>query len=330
MVPGDPSAETVLVTGATGFTGRHLLARLQREHAIVRALVRRPDSMLGDVEVAIGDVRDPRPCVAAVRGIHTVYHLAASYREAGFSAADHHAVNYLGTVNLFEAARDAGVRRFVFCSTVGVHGHVPGPPANEEAPFRPADPYQESKCRAEEYLRARMAEGGTEIVIFRPSGIYGPGDLRLLKFFRLIAKGRFFMIGGGHVRYHLTYIDDLVEGIVTCGRAPQAAGETFILAGPEAPTLDEWARVVAEVLGVSPPRWHLPVWPFLVLATLSEWGCRPLGLKPPIYRRRMDFFTKNRAFSIEKARRLLGYAPRVGIREGTTRTARWYREHGLL
>lgn len=320
----------VLVTGAAGFTGGHLLRRLHEQGIPVRAFVRRPPSppWSGDVDISIGDVRDRDACARAVRGIDTVYHLAASYRDVGLRAADHHAVNLQGTVNLLEAARDAGVRRFVFCSTVGVHGEIRDGPADEEAPFAPTDPYQESKCAAERYLRAHAED--LEVVIFRPSGIYGPGDTRLLKFFRLIARGRFFMIGRGTVRYHLTYIDDLVSGILLCGSLPQAAGETFILAGPEAPTLNEWARVVADALGVAPPRIHLPAWPFLAVATVAELVCPPVGITPPIVRRRMDFFTKNREFSIAKARRVLGFEPSVGVREGMGITARWYAAEGLL
>ena len=320
-----------LVTGATGFTGGHLLRRLVGEGGSVRAFVRRPEALHpGAADIAVGDVRDARACNDAARGVDTVYHLAASYREAGIGAAAHSAINLQGTVNLFSAAHTAGVRRFVFCSTVGVHGEIRGRAADEDAPFAPADPYQASKCEAEKYLRAQEPASAMEIVIVRPSGIYGPGDMRLLKFFRLIARGRSLMIGTGLPRYHLTHIDDLVEGILKCGRLSAAAGETFILAGPEAPTLNEWAAVVAEVLGASPPRVHIPVWPFLAAASVVERVCLPLGLTPPIFRRRMDFFTKNREFSIEKARRVLGFEPRIGVREGMAMTAQWYRSHGLV
>ena len=138
------------------------------------------------------------------------------------------------------------------------------------------------------------------------------------------------MIGSGKVKYHLTYITDLVDGIILCGMSPAAAGEVFILGGPEAPTLNEWSRIIADVLQVSAPRWHLPVGPFMAAAIVAETILPPLGITPPIFRRRMDFFTKNRAFDIAKARKAIGFSPVVGVREGMRRTAEWYVENNLI
>lgn len=285
------------------------------------------DQSLG-TKVIAGDLRDKEACRRATEGVDIVYHIAAAYRESSLSRIQCFDINCTGTQQLYEAAVSAGVQRFVHCSTVGVHGEIEGDAADEEAPYAPGDAYQESKVAAERFLLEQRDK--TDLVILRPTGIYGPGDLRLLKFVRLIAKGRFFMIGDGSPRYHLTYIDDLVDGIVRCGEAKEAAGQVFILGGPEAPTLNEWARIVADTLGVSPPRLHLPVGPFLVAATLAEAVLPPLGITPPIFRRRMDFFTKNRAFSIEKARQVLNYSPKVGVREGMKLTTAWYRDAKLL
>ncbi len=320
---------TSLVTGATGFTGSHLVQRLVSSGENVRLLVRRePGERFAHLESVIGDLRDVHACREATEGVHTVYHIAAAYRDPSLKEKDYAAVNYHGSINLFQAAAANRVRRFVHCSTVGVHGEIIGPPADEEAPFSPGDLYQESKVATEKFLAQHGSD--MEIVVFRPTGIYGPGDLRLLKFIRLIAKGRSFLIGDGTPRYHLTYIDDLVDGIVLCGKRSEAIGQVFILGGPSAPTLNEWAHIVAELLGVSPPRLHLPVWPFMAAAAMAEAVFPPLGLKPPIFRRRMDFFTKNRAFSIQKARQLLGYAPSVDVREGMEWTIAWYRQAELI
>lgn len=269
-------------------------------------------------------------CIRATEGISVVYHIAAAYRDASLSPEDYGAINHQGSVNLFDAAAENGVSRFIHCSTVGVHGEIHGPPAAETAPFHPDDAYQESKVAAEHELSLRSADTDMDLVIFRPTGIYGPGDLRLLKFIRMIAKGRFFMIGDGMPRYHLTYIDDLIDGIILCGTRAEAANETFIIGGPEAPTLNQWAHIVAEELGVSKPGLHLPVSPFMVAARCMETICRPLGITPPIHTRRMDFFTKNRAFDIRKARDVIGYDPRIHVREGMRRTILWYRQHGYI
>jgi nucleoside-diphosphate-sugar epimerase len=168
------------------------------------------------------------------------------------------------------------------------------------------------------------------VVIVRPTGIYGPGDRRLLKLFRGVARRRFVMLGPGRIFYHLTYIDDLVEGFRLCGEAAQAPGRTYILAGPEVTTLNELVATIAEEAHVEPPRLHLPVWPVWLLGAFTEAACAPFGIEPPLYRRRVDFFTKSRAFDISRARQEVGYAPRVGIREGVRRTLAWYSKEGWL
>jgi nucleoside-diphosphate-sugar epimerase len=111
-----------------------------------------------------------------------------------------------------------------------------------------------------------------------------------------------------------------------CGTVPAAAGRTYILAGPRYTTLEELVGLVAKDLGVKPPRLHWPVWPFWAAGLLCEMVCVPLRIEPPLYRRRVDFYTKSRAFDITRARQELGYDPKVGLRDGIARTLAWYRE----
>ena len=267
----------------------------------------------------------------AAEGVEVVYHIAATYREAGQpDSAYSRRSTSTGTRHVLEAAKAAGARRVVHCSTGGVHGHIAHPPATEDAPFNPGDVYQETKLEAETLAREFGEREGFEVVVARPIGIYGPGDTRFLKMFRGIARGRFPMLGSGEVFYHLTYIDDLVEGFRLCGETPAAAGRTYILAGPRYTTLNELIALVAEELGVTPPRLHLPVWPFWLAGLLCEMVCVPLRIEPPLYRRRVDFYTKSRAFDTTRARTELGFAPKVDLEEGIRRTAAWYREQGLL
>lgn len=328
----------VLVTGATGFTGGHLARSLSLRGHEVTALVRpagasgRAASALqgAGVRLALGDLTNAESVARACEGAQVVYHIAATYREAGLPDSVYRAVNVGGTKHVLEGARRTGAERVVHCSTGGVHGHIQQPPANEDAPFAPGDVYQETKLEAELLAREFGAAGAPEVVVFRPIGIYGPGDLRFLKLFRGVARGRFPMLGSGDVFYHLTYIDDLVEGIRLCGETRQAAGRTYILAGPRYTTLNELVAIVAEEFGVPPPRWRLPAWPFWMAGALCEAVCVPLRVAPPIYRRRVDFYTKSRAFETTLARRELGFAPRVDVPEGVHRTADWYRAEGLV
>lgn len=328
----------VLVTGATGFTGGHLAATLAARGDHVRALVRpasrarfdRSPLPAAGVKAVEGDLTDSVSVARAVEGAEVVYHIAATYREARLSDAAYARTNVDGTRHVLEAARAAGVGRVVHCSTGGVHGHIARPPANEDAPFNPGDVYQRSKLEAEQLARDFGRTHGLDVVVVRPIGIYGPGDRRFLKMFRGLARGRFPLIGSGRVLYHLTYIDDLVEGFRLCGATPAAAGRTYLLAGPRFTTLEELLGFVARELRVSPPRWHLPLWPFRVAAVLAEYLCVPFGIEPPIYRRRLDFYTKSRAFDTTRARTELGFAPKVDLEEGIRRTADWYRSENLL
>jgi dihydroflavonol-4-reductase len=323
----------ILVTGATGFAGSHLTRALVAE-AAVRALVRSRERAAGrlpaEVELVEGDITDRESVDRAVRGCQIVYHLAAAYREAGLPRRRYREVHVTGTEYLLDAALRAGVQRFVHCSTVGVHGHVADPPADETWPHRPGDIYQATKSEGERLALAFGARYGLPVAVARPTAIYGPGDLRLLKLFRLIARRRFVMLGSGEVYYHMVYVDDLVAGFRLLAERPEAVGEVFILGGAEYRTLNELVRLIADTLGVPPPRWRLPVWPVRWVATLCEGLAVPLGVEPPLYRRRVDFFVKSRAFSIDKARRRLGYEPTVNLRTGLRRTADWYRTHGYL
>jgi len=164
----------------------------------------------------------------------------------------------------------------------------------------------------------------------RPAGIYGPGDRRFLKLFRTVARRTFRMIGSGDTLYHMTYVDDLVNGILLAGQVPGAVGEVFTIAGPQYTTLRELVDHLADALGVPHPRGRIPYAPVHALAVACEKVSRGLGVSAPIYPRRVEFFAKDRAFDISKARRLLGYEPEVDLPEGLARTAAWYRANGLL
>ncbi len=328
----------VLVTGATGFTGGHLAVTLAARGDEVRALVR-PKSRArfeastlprkGVIAVE-GDLLDAGAVQRAANGVDVVYHIAATYREAGQRDSAYRAINVDGTRNVLDAAKAGGARRLVHCSTGGVHGHIANPPANEDAPFNPGDVYQETKLEAEQAAREFGNRTGFDVVVARPIGIYGPGDTRFLRMFRGLARRRFPMIGSGQVFYHLTFIDDLVEGFRLCGTIPAAKGRTYLLAGPRYTTLEQLVALVAKELSVPPPRMHWPVWPFWTAGLLCEMACVPLGIEPPIFRRRVDFYTKSRAFDTTRARTELGFAPRVDLEDGIKVTADWYRREGLL
>jgi nucleoside-diphosphate-sugar epimerase len=277
-----------------------------------------------------GDLRDDEAVRHLMDGADAVLHVAAVYRTAGHPDAYYREINVGGTERLLEAAARAGVRRFVHTSTVGVHGHVTNPPADESAPIAPGDIYQATKAEGEALALRFHRERGLPVAVVRPGAIYGPGETRLLKLFRAIARGRYAVVGSGRTFYHPVYIDDLVDGFLLALDRPEAVGEAFLVCGPRYVTQDDLAALIARHTGGRVLPFHVPAAPLQWAGDLVEAISVPLGLEPPLHRRRVDFWTKSRAFSNEKARRRLGYAPKVDLEEGIARTAASYREAGWL
>ncbi len=323
----------VLVTGASGFTGSNPCRRLVRDGervvAFVRASSRTDELQRLGVECRVVDLGDSNAVRANVSDISTVYHLAAAYRVEHADMGEFRRVNVAATGHLLDAAWAAGVRRFVHCSTVGVQGQIDDPPATEEYRTEPGDHYQWTKLEGETLARG-YRDRGLPVTIVRPVGIYGPGDTRFLKLFRAIDRRHFVMIGSGETLYHLTYIDDLVEGFALAARKPEAVGEVFTIAGRRYTTLNELVSMIADVLQKPRPKLSVPLAPVLAASVLCERICRAVGISPALYPRRVEFFCKDRAFDISKARRLLGYEPVVELEDGLLRTAEWYKAHGMM
>ena len=323
----------ILITGATGFTGGRLAERLRKDGAHVLAWVR-PSSNTeqlenSGVEIATVDITDRDAVRRHFNDIDTVYHIAAAYRSEHVDRDEFQHVNVHATEHLLNAAGDKGISRFVHCSTVGVQGEIKEPPADEAYRVSPGDHYQESKLDGELVAR-RFMRSGVPVSVVRPVGIYGPGDTRFLKLFRPIARGHFVMIGSGDVLYHMTYIDDLVDGFLLAGTKQEAIGEIFTIAGPEYTTIEELVNAIAAIQDVPPPRFRVPFKPVFWASVVCDRVCRLIGVSPPLYPRRVEFFELDRAFNIAKAQRLLGYQPKVYLDDGLARTAAWYREQGLL
>lgn len=324
----------VALTGASGYTGARLLTALLARGDSVRALVRArsvtPALRESGAQLVEGELGDVRAAARLVEGCDALLHVAAVYRTAGHPESYYRDINVGGTERLLEAAAQAGLRRFVHTSTVGVHGHVTHPPADEQAPIAPGDIYQTTKAEAEALALDFGARHGLPVAVVRPGAIYGPGETRLLKLFRSIARGRYALVGSGRSFYHPVFIDDLVAGFLLALDHPAAPGQAFIIAGERYVSQRELATLIAQATGGSVLPVRIPAWPLQLAGDLVEAVCVPLGIEPPLHRRRVDFWTKSRAFSIDKARRVLGYAPRTSLDAGLALTAAWYRAAGWL
>ena len=320
------------VTGATGFTGRALARRLVAMGYRVRSMTRRHLTQAereSGIEWIEGALTDFDQFDALLKDARYCLHIAAMYRTEG-TRNEFLRANRDSTEALLAASRRAGVERFIYCSSIGVHGHVAQTPADENAPFDPRDPYQESKLLAEDVCREEMTRPGMDIVIVRPCAIYGPGDTRMLKMFRMLQRRRFLFIGSHQPNFHPVYIDDLVEGLILAMTHTDAPSGTFILGDRAFLPLRDYVATAADVLGVPAPKATVPYALVHMAARLCEAVCAPLSVQPPLHRRRLTFFKHNRAFSIARAEKVLGFSPAVGLEEGFRRTVAWYREQGML
>lgn len=326
--------KNVFVTGGTGFTGGYLSRELINRGYSVTALVRKGKNCKALKELGIktveGDLSKPGTLNGILRGVDTVFNIAALYRQEGVSKELFFKVNRDGTKALLEESVKSKVKRFVHCSTVGVQGEIANPPAKEDAPYNPGDHYQVSKLEGEKVALEYFREGKIDGVVVRPVGIYGPEDTRFLKLFKHINRGNFRMIGKGKALYHLTFVTDIVNGIILAGEKNKINGEIFTIGGNEYLPLDELVSIIAKILKKKVSGIHIPYLPVYIASFFCEILCRPFGIEPPLFRRRLDFFTKDRAFDISKAKKILGYSPKVSLEEGLKITAEWYLKEGML
>ena len=326
----------VLIAGGTGFIGSRLALRclemgyevtvLGQENTEAEKQNRRLIESRG-ASVILGSVTDKKLLDEMVVGIDTVFHLAAAQHEANVPDQMFYDINVAGTRNLLEASLSAGVKRFVHGSTIGVYGDPTGP-VNEMSVCNPVNIYGKTKLEGE-----KLALSYTDrlpVTVIRISETYGPGDRRLLKLFRAIQKKRFFKIGPGRNLHQLIYIDDLIDGMISASESDKAVDEVILLVGEGALTTDEMCDTIAETLMTALPAFRAPLFPFLAAAVIMEKTLRPLGIQPPLHRRRMDFFIKSFSFSNTKSGELLSFKPKYSFDKGSAETARWYVENGLM
>ena len=325
----------ILVTGGTGFTGKALVRRLLNDGHQVVALdfqegLKTQELRDWGAEVVIGTVTDKEVVDRCMQGVEIVHHLAAAFRQLNVPNSYYWDVNVEGTRNVLEAARREQVKKFVYCSTCGVHGNVDNPPGNEDSPINAADYYQQTKYEAEPIVK-EYQQKGLETTILRPAAIYGPGDPeRFFMIFKRVNKGTFPMFGNGKTLYHPLYIDHLVDAHVLAQEPGKGVGEAYLIADEEYIEIETLVQKTAAALNVEVKIPHFPVTPVIIVGHICEKVCKPFKITPPIFPRRVDWYRQNRAFSIDKAKRDLGYQPNINIDEGLRRTAVWYRNEGYL
>jgi nucleoside-diphosphate-sugar epimerase len=295
----------VLITGAGGFIGSHLVdSQLEHGHH-VRAVdlhldLLRHQSAHAHLEAIRGDITEKDIVQRLVEGIDVVYHLASAHLDVSLSDEHYRQVNVGATLSLLEAAEQAGVKRFVHCSSVGVIGDVDNPPADETTECRPTNIYEQTKLEGERAALDFFRRTDFPVVVMRPAWVYGPRCPRTTKLMRTISKGRFFFFGDGHNMRHPVYISDAVKGLELCANAEGVNGEIFIIAGEIAVPVSELVHLMSKELCVRAPKLRLPIALGLLGGFGLEMAFKPMRKNPPFSRRSMDFFRKHNAYSIKK------------------------------
>lgn len=329
------SGMKVLVTGATGYTGQLLVKKLLAKGMDVRAIARKTSNISPfeglDVTWFFGDVFDKKTVQQAMEGVSYVFHLAAAFRDAKSSEQDYRNVHLVSTQHIVnEALKNPVFKRLVHVSTMGVHGHIANPPGDENSPFSPGDGYQSTKVEAEEWLGEYAAEKKFPYTIIRPCAIYGPGERRLLKLYKMAAGSFFPILGKGKCWYHMVHVEDLTNAMMLAAVEEKALGEAFLIGSTEAIRLEDMVAIIAKEYNTTPKIVRIPIGPFFLLGDICEAICKPLKIEPPIYRRRVAFYSKDRNFSTRKMQEVLGYTPLWSNKDGIIESAQWYRENNWL
>jgi nucleoside-diphosphate-sugar epimerase len=317
-----------MLTGADGFIGRTLTATLREAGVTVRGV-----DLCGDAaaEIVAGDVGEAGPWQRAGAGCDTVIHTAAIVSNAA-SADAAWRVNVLGTRNALDAAVAAGVRRFVHFSSVRAFGDGGFPDwVDERWPVRPdGHTYVDTKIASEQVVLQAHAAGEIECTVIRPGDVYGPGSRPWTIIpVEEIAAGRFFLPAMGRGIHSPIYVDDLVAGVLAAGRSDAAAGQVLTISGGVGVSCNEFFGHYARMLGVRRAR-RVPTAVAMVLATLPETAARVSGGTTEMRRSSIAYMARTGTYSIEKARRMLGWEPAVDLAEGMRRTEAWLRGTGLV
>ena len=326
------AVRTVLVTGAAGFIGAHLVQRLASLGMEVRAIDLRPSSRSGrGVGTCQVDICDRAAIAPLLEGVDTVFHLASLHLEVGVDPAAFDAVNVHAAAELVALAGERGVRRFVHTSSVGVYGDAGrGLPLREDAPKHPDSPYERSKLKGERAVLARALDTGLDLIVLRPAWVYGPGCPRTGKLLRSLEKRRFFYFGRGANVRHPLYIDEMIDAYVLAAEVTGLDGRIFNIGGPEIMPLRDMVETFARGAGFPTPTLHLPMSLGYAGGWAAELAFRAADREPPLSRRSLAFFRSNNAWDISAARDQLGFKPAIDLEEGVRRTLCGCREDSVV
>ena len=321
-----------LVTGATGFMGPHLVRRLLTDGHVCRCLVRDPGKagpLVGPgVEIVQGDVTQPETLRGIGNGMDCLLHLATLGHANHFKVKPEmfRQVNMEGTRNIMQEALKSVIPRIVHCSSVAAVGIARDVPTTEQSPCNPHHAYGRSKLEAEQLVKRMVQDQGLPATIIRFSMVYGPGDWRdMLKLTRMAKKGLWPKIGSRPKLTPLVHVDDAIQGLLLAAEKGRP-GEIYFITNDQSEPFDRLRLIIQDALGVRRLPLYVPEWLALMLACLAEKTWSFLGKVPPVTRKNIESTLADRVFSIEKAKKELGFRPAVPVEQGLRETVKWYQE----
>ncbi len=324
----------VFITGASGFIGRALIEGCLQKQWNVRVLqhtrpMGRKGSSSHNYEVVKGDITRPVTLEGIFEGVDLLFHCAAALGASILSESEFFRINAEGTKNLLQAAKAAGVPKTVHFSSAGVLGSVEGGEAvREDFAPNPQNSYDRSKLEGENIAR-QFAEEGMDIAIVRPGWAYGPGDRRTFKLIKAIAKKRFLLVTKGNAQQTPVHIEDLVEGVFLCAEKGRK-GQTYHIAGSEVLSVKDIVTTIASTAGNTIPPISLPLFPVKMVASVLERTFALFKKEAPLTRGRLSFFIHPKPLAIQKAKKELGYSPKISFAEGILQTVEWSKAHNWL
>jgi len=325
----------VLITGATGLLGGHLIRELRERGEDIRALVlpvENTDRLVEQgVEVVRGDVTDANTLGSTVKDIELIFHLAGMMG-VWRPLAEYRLVNVTGSANLYQAAQQAGVRRFVHTSSHTVYGLGHGRFLTEKDALRPdPDPYSLTKAEGDRLIRRLMLSSKVETVILRPGTFFGPGDrLHFGRMAQKVKDGKGLILGRGDNALPFCYVTDVVQGFLLAAYHQDAPGNVYNISNDHPLTQSEMFNAIADAVGGVRPRLHLPYLPIYYGSIVAEKVvARVTRTKPVVTQLGAMMFGSDNRHSVEKARRELGYEPKVDLHTGIQLAAEWFNAGGM-
>jgi nucleoside-diphosphate-sugar epimerase len=327
---------TYLITGATGFVGGHLAEACAGRGHKVRTIARvGSDTALLDrvgAEIIRGDIVDAQAVRQAVDGADVIIHCAAKVGDCG-PVDEYRTVNVDALRGILEACKGKPLRRFVHLSSLGVYEarHHHGTDESEPLPATHLDGYSQSKVEADQLALEYQRKHGVPVVLLRPGFVYGPRDRTVLpKLIKRMTNGKVHYLGGDRRALNTIYIGNLIDAVFLAIERPEAVGQVFNLTDGEAVSKRRFFEAVADGMGLPRSKQILPRWLAAIVVRLVERQMRRAVARdktPLLTPAQFKFLLLNLDFSIDKAKRELGYRPRFTFDEGMRQTLAWYKQN---